>query len=88
MYYTIHVFVWKNTEIVRKMNFNHLIIRVYSGVERRRNLIQLQMDTVSFVPAGTSPMQELCSEVVVGVSLLARFRALMDTNENCIVCGV
>ena len=57
--------MWKNTEIVRQMNSNHLIIQVYSEVEPRKILNQLQMDTVPFVLAGTSPMQELCSEVAV-----------------------
>ena len=72
MYNTVDVFVWKNTEIVRQMNRNPLIIQVYSEVEPRRNLIQLQMDTVSFVPAGTSPMQELCPEVSVEGRVAAR----------------
>jgi hypothetical protein len=41
------------------------------------------MDAVSFAPAGTWPVQELCFEVLVeGVLLLARFRTLTDVNEN------
>jgi len=54
------------------MSRNHLIIQVYSEVEPRRNLNKLQMDTVSFVTAGTSPMQESCSEVAVEGRIAAR----------------
>jgi hypothetical protein len=79
---SVHVFVWTNTEIVRQMNRNHLIIQIVE-VEPITNGRSFICSRMYFAYA------RLCFEMAVeGCFLLARFQTLMDIKENWSVCGV